>query len=137
MLNIAGLLKEKKLTVTPQRVEIVNLLSTNRHINVDELYALLHTNFPSISLATVYKNINTMLESEILSEVQIFNAKNVYELAKEEHSHIVCTSCNEILELPIDLQVIYKEAESKSAYSLKSASLVFSGKCPRCSSSKV
>ena len=116
MLDIVELLKEKKLTITPQRVEIINLLSTNSHINVDELYALIHSIFPSISLATVYKNIKTMLESEILSEVQMFNAKNVYELAKEEHSHIVCISCNEILELEIDLKKIYKKAELKSNY---------------------
>lgn len=132
MLDIITLLKEKKLTVTPQRVEIINLLSTNRHINVDELYTLLHSNFPSISLATVYKNINTMLANEILSEVHIPNTKNVYELTKKEHSHIVCTECNEILELEIDLKNIYKEAKLKSAYSIKNANLVFTGKCSKC-----
>ena len=135
MLNIVELLKEKKLTVTPQRVEIVNLLSTNRHISVDELYALLHSTFPSISLATVYKNINTMLANEILSEIHISNSKNVYELTKEEHSHILCSKCNEIVELTVDLKKIYKEVELKTAYALKSASLVFSGICSECSSS--
>ncbi|MBC8236931.1 MAG: transcriptional repressor [Helicobacteraceae bacterium] len=132
MLDIISLLKEKKLTVTPQRVEIVNLLSTNRHINVDELYALLHSSFPSISLATVYKNLNTMLANKILSEVQIPNKKNLYELAKEEHSHVVCTECDAILELVVNLEEIYKEAHQKSDYSLESSRLVFTGKCSEC-----
>ena len=133
MLDYVTLLKEKTLTVTPQRLEIVSLLSSNQHINVDELYVLLHNNFPSISLATVYKNINVMLEKLLLSEVQIPNKKNVYELMKEEHCHLMCLECHEILDLKLDITKLIKEAELKSGYSIYSSDLVFSGVCPSCS----
>ena len=132
MINFVALLKDKGLTVTPQRVEIVNILSTNRHINVDELYMLLHSSFPSISLATVYKNINIMLGKFLVSEVQIPNKKNVYELIKEEHSHIACTKCDEILDLDLDISTLFKSAENTSGYSLDSSTIVFTGICPKC-----
>ena len=132
MLDYVALLKEKALTVTPQRVEIVSLLSLNQHINVDELYALLHNSFPSISLATVYKNINVMLERSLLSEVQIPNKKNVYEMMVEEHSHLMCLQCHEILDLKIDTSNLIEEVESKSGYSINNSNIVFCGVCSSC-----
>lgn len=135
MLDIVAMLKEKSLTVTPQRVEIVTLLSSHQHINVDELYLFLHASFPSISLATVYKNINIMLEKALLSEVQVPNKKNVYEIKKEEHSHVVCSSCNEILDIDLDTQKLFEEAQNKSSYILDHSNIVFSGICAACTDS--
>ena len=132
MTKFVTLLKDRKLTVTPQRIEIVNILSTNRHINVDKLYSLLLSSFPSISLATVYKNINIMLEKSLISEVQIPNKKSVYELIKEEHFHVTCKECNEVLDLNLDVSKLVDEAKSKSGYDLKSSTMVFSGLCPKC-----
>ena len=133
MLDYVELLKAKGLTVTPQRVEIVNILASSQHINVDELYALLRSGFPSISLATVYKNINVMLEKFLLSEVQVPNKKNVYEIMKNEHSHVVCTECEEILDLDIDVSKLYSSAALKSGYALSTSSIIFSGVCAKCS----
>lgn len=132
MISALSLLKERNLTVTPQRVEIVNLLFKHRHINVDELYALLNVSFPSISLATVYKNINIMLEKMLLSEVQIPGKKNVYEVLKHEHAHVNCTICNEILDIDLDTQDIVKEVQLQSGFILETASMIFSGTCAKC-----
>lgn len=133
MLDIVALLKEKSLAVTPQRVEIVTILSANEHINVDELYALLYVSFPSISLATVYKNINIMLEKSLLCEVQIPNKKNVYAIIKKEHSHVVCLECNEILDLTLDTSELLEAAELQSGFSIDTSSLIFCGICASCS----
>jgi Fur family transcriptional regulator, peroxide stress response regulator len=132
MTNFLTMLKVKSLTVTPQRLEILNLLSSNKHVNVDQLYALLQKSFPSISLATVYKNINVMLENSLLSEVQIPSKKSVYEINESEHSHVLCTSCNEILDLDLELSELFKNAEELSQYILHNASVVLSGVCPAC-----
>ena len=133
MPDYVKLLKSRGLTVTPQRIEIVNILASNKHINVDELYLLLHSSFPSISLATVYKNINVMLEKCLVAEVQIPNKKNVYELMEDEHSHVVCTQCEEIKDLHVDVSKLFKSAALKSGYSLSTSSIIFSGLCPKCS----
>lgn len=132
MISYVNLLKEKKLTVTPQRLEIVNILSSRGHLNIDELYKLLLVSFPSISLATVYKNINTMLEKVFLSEVQIPNKKNVYELAKDEHAHVTCSKCGIILDIDLDTSGLLQEAQSKSSFLLDSKNIVFNGICKKC-----
>jgi len=132
MTTSIDLLKSYNLTVTPQRLEIVNVLSSYGHLNVDKLYALLKSTFPSISLATVYKNINTMIEKNFLSEVKLQNQKNVYELAKETHSHIMCIECEEILDISIDISSFFKEVTTKSNYNLTSSNIVFNGVCQKC-----
>ena len=126
------LLKSYNLTATPQRLEIVNVLSSYGHLNVDKLYALLKSTFPSISLATVYKNINTMMAKNFLSEVKLQNQKSVYELVKETHSHIMCTECEEILDITLDTSSLFAEATSKSNYNITSSNIVFNGVCQKC-----
>jgi Fur family peroxide stress response transcriptional regulator len=126
------LLKSKHLTVTPQRLEIVNLFSQQIHLNIDQLYKLVHKSFPSISLATVYKNINIMLEKNFLMEIQIPGKKSIYELVKDEHSHLTCMKCNEIIDIFLDTSELYAEAESLSDFKLQSSSIVFTGVCASC-----
>jgi len=136
MMDVVTLLKEKNLTVTPQRVEIMNILSSRGHINIDELYKLVHISFPSISLATVYKNINIMLEKLLLSEVQIPSKKNVYEIRKDEHAHVTCTSCDAIMDIDLQADDVISQVQEKSGFTLNSSSMIFSGVCQSCSGFK-
>jgi len=128
------LLQNYNLKVTPQRLEIVDILYKNGHINIDDLYKSLKNKFPSLSLATIYKNINKMCEKLFLSEVKIPNKKNVYELVKKEHSHVVCSKCNAIMDIDLDTTNILTQAQSLSNYSLDKSSIVLNGICPKCKS---
>ena len=106
-------LKANNLKVTPQRLTIIKELYKNGHMNIDELYVNLKEKFPSISLATIYKNINSMVDILYVSEVKIPNKKSVYELTKEEHSHLVCNKGNTILDIDLNLSTIKDEASKK------------------------
>lgn len=133
MENSVSLLKEFNLKVTPQRVAIVEELYHNGHINIDDLYTRMLKKFPSISLATIYKNVNSMVEKFFISEVKIPNEKSVYELVKEEHSHLVCESCKKIEDIKIDTSSVLNELSSVSNFKINSTTVVFSGLCNSCS----
>lgn len=132
MINSSILLKEYNLKVTPQRVAIVDELYSNGHMNIDELYKKLLEKFPSISLATIYKNVNAMVEKVFLNEVKIPDAKSVYELAKEEHSHLVCSSCGMIEDIMIDTSILQSSIKNHSAFKIQNVDVVFSGLCKSC-----
>ena len=134
MFNSSILLKEYELKVTPQRVAIVEELYRNGHMNIDDLYKNLLEKFPSISLATIYKNVNAMVEKIFLNEVKIPNAKSVYELAKEEHSHLVCSSCGKIEDIVIDTTAINESLQSISSFKIDTTEVVFTGSCTKCQS---
>ena len=132
MTNHGSLLKEYGLKVTPQRVAIVEELYLNGHINIDDLYKKLLAKFPSISLATIYKNINAMVEKVFLSEVKIPNNKSVFELVKTEHAHLVCSTCGSIEDITLNVKDVLEEASSQSKFKIDSTNLVLSGLCPTC-----
>ena len=133
MENYTTLLKQYDLKVTPQRIAIVEELYKNGHMNIDELYRNLLSKFPSISLATIYKNINSMVEKLFLSEVKIPETKSVYELTKTEHAHMVCSSCGSICDIMLDVSSIVKEASTLTDFRINSTSVVLNGICGKCS----
>ena len=133
MTNYTNLLKEYDLKVTPQRVAIVEELYINGHMNIDDLYKKLLSKFPSVSLATIYKNINAMVEKVFLSEVKIPNTKSVYELVKTEHAHLVCSCCGYIEDIMLDATSILSEASKSSSFQINSANIVLNGICSNCS----
>ncbi|QKF73589.1 peroxide stress transcriptional regulator PerR [Aliarcobacter faecis] len=132
MTNYANLLKEYDLKVTPQRVAIVDELYMNGHMNIDELYKKLLDRFPSVSLATIYKNVNSMLEKTFLSEVKIPNAKSVYELVKTEHAHLVCKECGFIEDIMLDSSDIIEQVSKINNFKIDSTDIVLSGTCKKC-----
>jgi len=131
-MNYITTLQNYNLKATPQRLEIVDILYKKGHINIDDLYKTLKNKFPSLSLATVYKNINTMCDRLFLSEVKIPNEKSVYELKKEEHAHIVCTKCNSIMDITLQTSDILDQARKLSHYNIEQTTIVINGICPKC-----
>ncbi len=135
MKNCEELLRENSIKVTPQRLSIVEELYGQVHMSVDELYMAIRKKFPSISLATVYKNINAMLEKDFILEVKIPNQKSKYELAKASHSHVLCESCGKVEDIALDLESVTQEAANATDYTIKHDALVLSGICPACKAS--
>ena len=135
MKNSESLLRESSIKVTPQRLSIVDELRGQVHMSVDELYEAIKKKFPSISLATVYKNINAMLDKSFILEVKIPNQKSKYELAKESHSHVMCEECGKVEDITLDLGDITQMAANLTQYKINDDALVLSGICPSCKAS--
>lgn len=132
MNNFADTLRAHHLKATPQRLEITKILYTHGHISIEALYEAMLKNFNSISLATIYKNINLMIENLFVLEVKLPNAKSVYELAKDSHAHLVCEECGEIIDITLDLTPISDLVKHDNNFKIKKADLVFSGLCQKC-----
>jgi len=96
MTDYATLLKKCGLKATFQRMNILESIEHYGHMSIDHIYAKVVKTHPSLSLATVYKNIILMVEKGVLVEVPITGEKPKYELLKEDHIHLVCTECGEV-----------------------------------------
>ena len=132
MNNFTDILRAHHLKATPQRLEIANTLYQRGHVNIEDLYETMLKKFNSISLATIYKNINLMIENAFIQEVKIPNAKSVYELSKEAHSHLVCDNCGHVEDLSLDLSAVTALASHETDFQINKANLVFSGLCKNC-----
>ena len=130
--ELIELLEKHKLRATPQRLKILTLLKSGGHLTVDDLYAQLKEHFPSLSLATVYKNINAMLEKGLVFELKLKGRKDHYELVKEHHSHVICESCGKIKDLDLPLLIQADMAKKITNYNINSATATLYGTCPDC-----
>ncbi len=132
MNNFTDILREHNLKATPQRLAIANALHVQGHITIESLYELMIRKFNSISLATIYKNINLMLENSFIQEVKIPHAKSVYELTKEHHSHLVCSTCRSVEDIFINIDRTIEDISKSTTFTIDSSDLVLSGTCKNC-----
>ena len=126
------LLKSHQLKATPQRLAIIQLMHQAGHISIDELYQKIREKFSSISLATLYKNVNTMLDVTLIREIKIAGQRKKYEIEKEAHAHIMCKSCGELKDIEYDPHSILQKSIEMSHYKAEDISIVISGVCPEC-----
>ena len=126
------LLKSNQIKVTPQRLAIVTLMDKDGHISVRDIFEKIKTNFPSLSLATVYKNINAMLESNFVKELKIVGQDSKYELTKEAHSHLICQKCGDVKDIKLDTDTLISLALKNSDYAINDSAVQLFGLCPNC-----
>ena len=128
MKNLKSLLDESNLKITPQRLAILKELENKGHASIEEIYETIKEMFPSISLATIYKNINSLKEEGIISEICL-HQKPKFEIQKEPHAHFVCKNCGYVEDVPFS-EIMDKNIEKKYPNSQKE--LYIYGICSKC-----
>ncbi len=133
-MNFEVQLKEKKLKVTPQRMAILNEIQRNGHLGIEEIYENIRKIYPAISLATVYKNITSLYEVNLLREIKAPYQKQKYELACDRHIHVACEKCGKLEDVHIELNDAMSRCSDMTNYKLHDVSAVFLGICSDCAS---
>ena len=133
-LDIAQKLKEHDLKVTPQRLSILNTLNRYGHASIDEIYNEVKKIHLSISLATVYKNITSLLQVKLIKEVALNDFKTKYEITKKPHSHLVCKKCGKIedINLSNEIEQDVSKLASVKEFTTNEVELNIYGLCKKC-----
>lgn len=127
-----SLLKSHHLKATPQRLAIIDLMYHHGHISIEDLFQSIRQKFSSISLATLYKNVHTMMDVNLIREVKISGQKAKYEIEKAPHAHIICKQCGELKDIPYNPNSLLETSISLQNYKADDISIVISGICPEC-----
>jgi Fur family peroxide stress response transcriptional regulator len=131
-------LQEREYRLTPQRVALLRLLArSDGHPSVSQLYDQLTAQFPTTSLATVYKTLNLLEEMGEVLELGFSDDDNRYDGNKPyPHPHLVCMRCRRIVDTDVRLtQNLMEEVAQLSGYRVVSHRLDFYGLCPDCQTS--
>lgn len=94
-------LKEHAHRITNERFLILDAaLNMEGHFDADELYLKMKNEYMNVSRATVYKTLELMSECGILTKHNFKGDRTRYETkyGRNIHYHIICVSCNRILE---------------------------------------
>lgn len=86
--NYISKLKETGLKVTPQRVAILKVLNELNHPCADEIAEALKKELPGLSLATIYNNIETLVQKRLVSKVLSEDGKFRFDARQEKPHHL-------------------------------------------------
>jgi Fur family peroxide stress response transcriptional regulator len=135
--DILARLRERNCRITPQRVAILKVfLGSLEHPSVEQVYAEVKGNFPTTSLATVYKTVNLLKEIGEILEISSAEGGSRYDGNKPyPHPHLICTQCKTISDPDLrSLEQITAEVAAVSGYRIVSHQVDFFGICPACQS---
>lgn len=122
------------VAVTHQRQVIYEtLLAMDGHPSPEEVYARVREKIPSVSLATVYKNIHLLIESGVFHEVSLHHGSLRVETNARPHYHLVCTSCKSITDIDAEeLGIAPKAHKLKGGFLAQRYAVDVLGLCPKC-----
>jgi Fur family ferric uptake transcriptional regulator len=99
--RFVGYLREHNLPVTAQRLAIAEvLLTSHRHLSAEEVAQEVGARGKAVGTATVYRAIDTLLESGLVVERDFGEGFRRFEPARDipHHEHLVCTQCGKVEE---------------------------------------
>ena len=132
------LCRQHDLAVTHQRTMIYEaLISMSGHPSPEQVYERVRQQIPSISLATVYKTINTFLETGIVHEASLHHGSLRLDSNLEPHHHMVCTKCKAIFDLePEAIGPVLMKGALPNGFRVQRLSVEVLGLCERCANSQ-
>jgi Fur family peroxide stress response transcriptional regulator len=137
-MGLEVVLRDMGCKVTPQRLAIYEVLrNCNMHPTAETIYSIISADYPTMSLATVYKTLDLLKESGIIQELNIGENTSRYDVLPKPHPHIICTKCGKIEDLDIPLSKgLLTKAKKASGYDIQNFQLYFFGVCNYCKSAE-
>lgn len=132
--NFTQVFKDKKLKLTPQRIAVYNYLkSTCEHPSAETIYKALQADYPTMSLATVYKTLRVLVDVNLIQEINVGEGNFRYDGCVDSHPHIHCLNCSKVDDLKdVNFDNLNVEVSSKTDYLILSNKVYFYGLCPEC-----
>lgn len=69
------------------------------HPTADEVYQEVRKREPTISLATVYRNLNQLSENHLIRRVVVPGDSDHFDHTLKEHEHMICTQCGCVVDI--------------------------------------
>jgi len=113
------------------------LEQTEIHPTADWLYHKLKNEFPSLSLGTVYRNLNILAEQHLIQKLPFGSTHDRYEAQKSPHYHLVCETCGCVQDFNMPHYTeINEQARKMSGFDISRHRIDFFGTCEKCHSKK-
>lgn len=86
---------------TEQRAAVYRYLSgTTSHPTADEVFLEVRSDLPGISLATVYKSLETLVGCGLAMKLTYSDGSARYDGRTDPHPHVRCIECGRVADVP-------------------------------------
>ena len=133
MIDLKGVIRDNGMRLTAQRrIVLDELRKFKTHPRADEVYDKVRVKMPKMSIATVYRNLNVLVDLGLVNEVKDKNSTR-FDSILEQHYHFNCEKCNRIIDIDIPVnKALNKEVEKETGYAVRNHMIEFSGLCDSC-----
>jgi Fur family peroxide stress response transcriptional regulator len=120
---------------TEQRATVYRYLaSTQAHPTADEVYLAVRRSLPGISLATVYKSLETLVGCGLAVKLTYADDSARYDGRTDPHHHAHCVVCDSVVDIPgvipeTEVEALRAHAEG---FTVTGYRLELSGYCSSC-----
>lgn len=124
----------KTLKYSRQRESIkACLMSRHDHPTADAIYACIREEYPNISLGTVYRNLNLLVDLGEVRKLTFGDGKDHFDGDVSPHCHFICRSCGQITDLPpVPVEDLQAGMQPYIDGRIEHCSVDFSGLCTSC-----
>jgi Fur family transcriptional regulator, peroxide stress response regulator len=111
--------------MTKHRQEIIDLLEAHEEaLSAAEI----HFNLPHINLATIYRNLESFVESGTVTKLNLGGDEARYEIQHEPHHHAICDDCHKVIHFTVNDEELIKEF-ALSGFTIKNLEVTLRGTC--------
>lgn len=129
--DLAKELKAKNIRLSHQRLKVLEYLNSHMtHPTVEQIFAGLQSEVPSLSKTTVYNTLSALEAAGMVRAVNIEDNETRYDVNVEDHGHFKCESCGTIYDFETDIGSL--QTHELDGFDVKDKQVYFKGKCPNC-----
>jgi Fur family peroxide stress response transcriptional regulator len=133
--QMASKLREHQFRITPQRLAVLRALAASEgHPSVEGVYETVRREFPTTSIATIYKTIHVLKQIKEVLEIALPDGSNRYDGNKPfPHPHVICVRCQKIIDPDLEsLKDMTAEVADETGFDILTYRLDFFGICDDC-----
>ena len=120
---------------TEQRAAVYRfLLGTDAHPTADDVFTSVRHDIPDISLATVYKSLETLVGCGLAIKLTYGDGSARYDGRTDPHHHARCLQCGKVMDVPqkIDANNVVGEIPALDGFAVEGYRLELVGYCSDC-----
>ena len=126
---------EKKRNYSRKREAILRAVrSTASHPTAEWVYQALKTEYPDLSLGTVYRNLAQFKDDGVIISVGTVNGQERFDGNVSPHTHFVCSRCGAVIDIPgeqADAEMTDRVAQ-RHCLRVESCEITMRGLCADC-----
>lgn len=135
--RLKALAVQRGLRMTPQRAVLLSVLGRmTHHPTSDELYRRVRKALPSVSPATVYRNLQVLVQANVISMLERSGGAFRYDPNPDEHHHFICRRCARVVDVYLSAVGYRMDARGAGLRGarIESCEVQLRGICPACRS---
>ena len=130
----AGVLRQRGVQVTAQRLAVLRAVSNRSHATADDLAEVVRSEIGAISRQAVYDTLSILADHSLIRRIQPAGSPARFEArVGDNHHHLICRICGRMVDVDCAVgDTPCLTAADDSGYEIDEAEVVYWGRCPEC-----